>query len=129
MPPVVQVQVQRAPGDCGIAALSTYLNLQYEDVLGAAVKQTRRARVHHSGMFTREITSTAKRLGVALRLRRSFDLETDEGVLTLEKKGEAHAVFLKNGLVFDGDGTASEFDFYLSTSGYKPMSLLVKDED
>lgn len=129
MPPVVQIQVQRAPGDCAVCALAMLLGRSYEDVLGAAVKSTSSARVHHNGMFTRQMKATAKRLGIVLTLRRGFDLEQDEGVLALARDGEQHAVLLKAGLIFDGDGTVWEPETFCAHYLYRPVSLLVKDDD
>lgn len=130
MPPVVQIQVQRTAGDCTICALSMYLGRGYEDVLGAAVASTNSARVHHNGMFTRDMKSTAKRLGVILDLCRGFDVDNDEGVLSLtDAEKNQHAVLLKSGLIFDGDGTVWEPQTYFSHYHYRPISLLVRRED
>jgi hypothetical protein len=130
MMPVVQLQVQRAPGDCGICALSMLLGLPYEDVLGAAVKTTGGSRVHHNGMMTRDMRRTAKKLGIHLALRRSVDLEQDEGVLSLQSDEHGgHAVLLKAGLIFDGDGTVWEPESYFASTGYRVLSLLVRTED
>lgn len=129
MIPVVKLQVQRAPGDCAICALSMLLGVPYEDVLGAAVKTTGGSRVHHAGMLTRDMKRTAKKLGIALALRRSVDLDNDEGVLSLEAEEHCHAVLLKAGLIFDGDGTVWEPDAYFATTGYRVLSLLTLVED
>ena len=129
MPPVVQIQVQRAPGDCSICALSMYLGRPYEDVLGAAVRTTQRSRIHHVGMFTREMKRTAAKLGIVLTLRRGFDLDADEGVLAVTDGDKQHAVLLKAGLIFDGDGTVWEPEVFLAHYHYRPISLLVRDED
>jgi hypothetical protein len=127
--PVVKLQVQRAPGDCAICALSMLLGVPYEDVLAVAVKTTGGARVHHAGMLTRDIKQTAKKLGFALSLHRAFDLEHDEGVLSMVGSEHCHAVLLKAGLVFDGDGTVWEPETYLAAMGYRPLSLLVRIEE
>ncbi len=129
MPPVVQIQVQRAPGDCAICALSMYLGTSYENVLGAAVSTTKRSRIHHVGMFTREMKRTAAKLGIPLTLRRGFDVDTDEGVLAVADGDKQHAVLLKAGLIFDGDGTVWEPETFMAHYHYKPVSLLVRDED
>lgn len=129
MLPVVKLQTQRAPGDCGVCALAMLLGVSYEDVLGAAVKTTARSRVHHTGMFTRDMKRTAKKLGVQLSLRRAIDLEHDEGVLSLEGASDAHAVLLKAGLIFDGDGCVWEPETYMAATGYQPISLLVRAEE
>lgn len=106
------------------------LGVPYEDVLGAAVKTTGGSRVHHAGMQTRDMKRTAKKLGVTLTLHRSIDLENDEGVLSVARaKDDAHAVLLKAGLIFDGDGTVWLPDVFLAATGYRPLSLLVRTED
>jgi hypothetical protein len=105
------------------------LGLPYEDVLGAAVKTTGGSRVHHAGMLTRDMKRTAKKLGVTLTLRRAIDLEQDEGVLSLDGQEHCHAVLLKAGLIFDGDGTVWIPDVYLAATGYRPLSLLVRAEE
>ena len=132
MPPIVQIQVQRAEGDCAIVALSMYLGIGYEDVLAAAVKVTGR-RAHHSGLFTRDMKAAAKRLGTPLILKRVFDLDSACGVLALrrtttqgEKHQEEHAVLLRAGLVFDTDGTVWELETFLAHYEYRVLSLLVK---
>lgn len=129
MPPVVQIQIQRAPGDCAICALSMYLGTSYENVLGAAVSTTKKSRIHHLGMFTRQMKRTAKKLGVKLDLKRRVDMENDEGVLAVrdDKNELEHAVLLKAGLIFDGDGTVWEPETYLAHYHYRLLSLLVKN--
>ena len=135
MPPILQIQVQRAPGDCTITALSMYLGKPYEDVLGAAVAATKDGRVHHNGMLTRQMKRTAKALGFDLTLRRSVDLEHDDGLLSVKKEvasadkefGE-HIVYLKAGLIFDTDGTVWEPEVFLQHYRYRPLSLLVREE-
>ena len=108
-----------------------YLGVPYEDVLGAAVTITRRSRVHHSGMFTREMKRVAAKLGIALTLHRRVDIEVDEGILSVASpnRQEQHTVLLKAGLIFDGDGTVWEPHVFLAHYHYAPISLLVRDED
>lgn len=135
MPPIVQIQVQRAGGDCAIVSLSMYLGRNYEDVLAAAVSQTGR-RAHRSGLFTRDMKGVAKRLGSALVLRRVFDLETACGILALRKattvgehSEEEHAVLLRAGLIFDTDGTVWELDTFLQHYKYRVLSLLTRKDE
>lgn len=135
MPPVIQIQVQRAEGDCAIVALSMYLGKGYEDVLAAAVTETGR-RAHRSGLFTRDMKRTAKRLGTTLTLRRKFDVESACGVLALRKSTrngelheEEHAVMLRAGLIFDTDGTVWEPETFLQHYKYRVLSLLAKVDE
>jgi hypothetical protein len=131
MPPILQIQVQRAPGDCAIAALSTYLGMPYEDVLVAAVRSTRSGRVHHHGLSTAAMRATAKRLGHPVTLHRAIDLEQDEGVLSVGSpdRSDQHAVVLKAGLIFDGDGTVWEPEPFFAHYRYQPISLLVREDE
>ncbi len=129
--PCIRVEVSRAPGDCTICALAMLLGKSYEDVLGAAVKMTGGFRVHHKGMWTREIKRTAKKLGVTLKLKRSVDLEHDEGILSTENEDDTqHSVLLSDGMIIECDGTVwREPDTYLSVKNQRVLSLLIRGED
>lgn len=128
MPPLVLPQMSRAPGDCAVCALSMFLQRPYEDVLAAAVQSTDSGRIHINGMTTRDMKRTAQRLGVSLKLRRGFDFDEDDGVLSVCDKREQHAVLLRAGLIFDSDGSCWEPAEYLDEFGYRAMSLLVRVE-
>ncbi len=129
MLPFIRICVSRAPGDCTICALSTYLGMPYEDVLAAAVKMNGDPRVHHAGMWVREMKKTAKRLGYKLKLKRSVDFESDEGVLSTENDDQTqHSLVLWSGVIYDCDGTAWEPEAYLASKGQRTLSLLVCDE-
>lgn len=129
MPPVVRYQVSRGDADCALVALSIALGRSYEDVLGAAVTVTRSSSPHQRGLYTREMKQIAKRLGVTLRLRRSFDADEDEGIFGFlhPDRDDGHVAFGKWGLMWDVDGTVWELDAYLEATGYRPVSLLVTD--
>jgi len=133
--PFVTLVLQRQGSDCGLATLAMLLGLSYEDVLAAAVTR-RRAKPHVGGMYTREITALARRLGTPLAFKRTWDLETDCGLLTIEKtkitSADAftqHLVLLKFGLVFDTDGTVWEPETYFAQHSFRPISLLVPKEE
>ncbi len=125
MPPVVRIQVSRGDADCALVALSIYLNVTYEDILGVAVPVTHSRAPHHRGMFTREIRQIAQKLGFPLRLRRKFSLDADEGIAGFTNdKGRDHVAFVKNGLVWDTDGTIVEGGHFCEREGYRAVSLL-----
>jgi hypothetical protein len=125
MPPVVRYQVSRGTADCAIVALSTYLETPYEDVLALAVLVTNSKAPHHRGLWTREIKKIAKMLGAPLRLRRSFDMMTAEGIAGFKTKQVAdHVGFCKRGMVWDTNGDAVEIEHYCAENGYTPVSLL-----
>jgi ABC-type bacteriocin/lantibiotic exporter with double-glycine peptidase domain len=132
--PIVQIVVQRAEGDCAIAALAMFLGFSYEDVLAAAVtrEKTRTTpKVHRRGMFTSEIVKTAKRLGVALRSTSKFDPETANGLLglvPLDDTQPEHIVLLREGLIFDTDGCCWEPDVFYAHYRYVPTDIIVRRE-
>jgi hypothetical protein len=126
MPAVVRYQVSRGDADCALVALSIYLQVGYEDVLGAAVRVSASDQPHNRGLFTREIKRVALRLGATLKLRRSFDPDEDEGICGFIRgqNEAAHVAYVKRGLVWDTDGTIWEMDAYLAATAYRPVSLL-----
>lgn len=131
--PFVNLQIQRGRGDCGIAALAMLLGRSYEDVFAAAV--TRKYRnPHESGMYSAQIVKAAKRLGTTLTLRRTWDLESSCGLLTVDKINKQpddypqHLVLLKFGLIFDTDGTVWEPELYFEQNGFRPVSIFVEEE-
>jgi hypothetical protein len=108
---VQRVIVQREQSDCGVAALASYLGMSYEDVLRAvAVEDRNQGRC---GLWVRTMKRIASILGHTLRQRRAIDWEDGYGLLLLPD----HVVVLRNGLVFDGDGTIWDADAYLSNRG------------
>ena len=129
MNPVVNIVLARSDGDCAIVVLAMYLGRSYEDVLGQAAQLD--AEIHRRGMWVHQIERTAKALGVPLRRRRSYDLEEDDGILSLDStNGEAaHVVLLRAGLIFNVNGTVWEPDVYLSHEKYAPKCLLVRKND
>lgn len=128
MPDVVRYQVSRGDADCALVALSIYLGVPYEDVLGVACRITSSEKPHRRGLYTGEIKRIALRLGRTLRLRRSFDADEDEGIFGFlhTARNEGHVAYGKRGLLWDVDGTVWEMDTYLAATGYRPpVSLLV----
>ena len=126
MPAVVRYQVSRGDADCALVALSIYLGVSYEDILGAAVTVTRSSSPHQRGLYTGEIKRIALCLGKRLRLRRAFDPDEDEGIFGFlhTARNEGHVAYGKRGLLWDVDGTVWELDAYLASTGYRPVSLL-----
>lgn len=131
MPPIVRLQKSRGDADCAILALAMYLDHSYEDILGVATQVTRSRSPHNRGMFTREIRAVAKRLGFPLRVRRAFDLDSDEGIVGFshvadeddDQEEDFHVAFVKNGLVFES-GMMWEHELFCVHFSYKPVSLL-----
>ena len=136
MPPIVQVQVSRAPGDCAVVALAMYLGRSYEDVFAAAVSVTKNIIFHKTGMFYPQIHQTAAILDATIHTSKTFNIETACGLLGLKRKRgttkrlfEQHIAFLKAGLIFDGDGTVWDAETYLQSQGYIPLCLTSSEDE
>ena len=128
---VVHIVCQRGDGDCAIAAIAMYLGVSYEDVLAAAVTRGKKPdhTIHRRGFYTPAIIQTAKRLGVKLKHTRHVDLEASNGILGLvsQKRGEPdHVVLLREGLLFDTDGSVWEPDVYFAHHHYQPTDLITR---
>lgn len=111
-----------------------YLGRSYEDVFAAAVSVTKNILFHRTGMYYPQIHQTAAIFGVTLHTRpvkSVASLETACGLLgltcTTGKHGK-HVVFLKAGLVFDGDSTVWDIETYLA-NGFKPPLCLTAAVD
>lgn len=119
--PFLQVIPQRHARDCAVACLAMLAGVSYEDALMAA-----KSNVIRTGMETRQIRATAKRLGLALQMRRTFDLEADTGLLAVSSPQwpTDHLVVLKDGLIVDTDATIWDADVFLSAYSAKTLSLL-----
>lgn len=131
--PFVELVPQQEKGDCAIAALAMLLGKRYLDVYAAAVTKAF-PRPHSSGMYTRQLIQLAQRFDVRLLFTRSWDMENDCGLLTVEKINKQpdefaqHLVLLKFGLIFDTDLTVWEPEDYFRMQGFRPVSLLVEEE-
>jgi hypothetical protein len=115
----VRLVPQRANGDCGIAAISTILELSYEDVYIAAAAVDRKTR-GRSGICFPALIAIGKKLGASFLLKRHHHDE-DEGVLAvLWRKPHAHPfdghlVALAYGVIADpADGVVLPAEDYLA---------------
>ncbi len=111
--------------------MAMYLGVSYEDVLAAAVTRGKKPdhKIHRKGFYTPAILQTARRLGFALKHTRHVDLETSNGILGLvsKKRGEPdHVVLLREGLLFDTDGSVWEPDVYFAHHRYAPTDLITR---
>jgi ABC-type bacteriocin/lantibiotic exporter with double-glycine peptidase domain len=124
----MRLVLQRANGDCGIAALATLLDAAYEDIyLAAAAVDSRHGK---SGLRQRDMVAIAKILGVRLKRKRSaINLACDEGILDvkwIKKRTYAgHYVVLGNGVIVDpSDGRIADPEDYLLEESCALGSLL-----
>lgn len=117
---------QRKTMDCGVACLAMILRLAYEDVYVAVCQVDRKASRH--GLAIHEIQSVAKLCGVNLERRRVYDLESDEGILSVRARPDFwHFVVLCNGAIVDPDAGRIFFDAddYLTEHSARACTLLV----
>lgn len=114
---MISVVRQRAGGDCGVAAIATLLSEThaYEDVFLAAASIDK-ARKGKQGMRLRELLAVAKRVGLELKPARSYDLDSDTGVLVVHGSHTArdgHCVAVRYRLLWDpADGYAHPWRDY-----------------
>ena len=120
--PFLQVVPQRHKTDCSVACLAMLLGVSYEKALLAV----RVERVLTHGVMVRQVLAGAKRLGKPLTFRRTFDLESDTGILGIRSQvwPMEHLVVLKDGLIVDTDATIWEWDVFMSAYSAKAISLL-----
>jgi ABC-type bacteriocin/lantibiotic exporters, contain an N-terminal double-glycine peptidase domain len=117
----VKLVLQRALGDCGLAALATLIEQSYEDVYVATAAVDKKAR-GRNGIHLGALCDVAKRLGVLLRLKRHRNLDEDEGLLVVtwaadsrHEVGTPHLVAVGHGVIVDpADGTVLPVDDYLT---------------
>ncbi len=122
---MVPMVKQRADGDCGLAALSMYAALVYEDLYVIAAKLDRKNR-GKVGLYNREVIAIAAAAGIGLRPTRRYDLDDEEGILRLRwtcaratLNPEGHMVAVRYGLIFDpADGCAYPWRDY--SERYRP---------
>lgn len=115
----MRLVLQRANGDCGVAALSTLLEQSYEDVYIAAAKVDRKTR-GRSGICFPALIAIGKLLGASFLLKRRHQDE-DEGLLAVSWQPphahpfDAHLVALAYGVIADpADGIVLPIDEYLT---------------
>lgn len=108
--------------DCAVASLAMLCGVTYGEALAAFPKPQ---RVMKLGAYTTELVAAAKRLGVKTKLRRTFDLDDDTGILHVSRRIDEHVVFLWAGRIIEGNGECwLNSESYLKTNRYKAKSLL-----
>src|SRR4029079_453431 len=101
--PIIRVIPQRYDSDCGVSCLAMICGVTYENALVAVAQFA--PNVCISGMWLKHLESAALLLGFKLRRRRTFDWDTDTGILVLSRpRLPLHVVVLREGLVIETDG-------------------------
>lgn len=116
---------QRSNMDCGVACLAMVTRMPYEDVYVATCQVDRRAA--RRGLAVHQVQAIAKLCGLPLVRRRSYDLEADEGILSVRSETNWHFVVLCNGAIVDPDAGRIFFDAddYLTENKARACTLLV----
>lgn len=129
----IRLITKRGKNDCAIAALTSYLSRDYEEVLIAASRVSR--TFWTAGLSNPEHVRVAKRLGVKTRWTKSFDIDDATGVLWVSYHDNAdtqHSVVLIEGKIFDPDYTPVcliDHDDYFRVFNAFPNQLLVRVDD
>lgn len=115
----MKLVLQRANGDCGVAALATLLEQSYEDVYLASAAVDRKTR-GRNGVQCRTLLAIGKKLGVSFLQKRAYT-DGDEGLLIVTWKKphphpfDGHVVALGYGVVVDSaDGLIEPVEDYLA---------------
>lgn len=116
---------QRQDRDCGISSLAMLLRMPYEDIYVAVCQVDPKAS--KNGLGLNDLQAIAKLCGVTLIRRRSYDLDTDEGILSVRSAKHWHYVVLCNGAIVDPDAGRIFFDAddYLTEHNARACTLLV----
>lgn len=117
----MRLVLQRASGDCGIAALATLIEQSYEDVYVASAKVDHKTR-GRNGIHMAMLIRMAALVGAKLRHKRTgVNLDDDEGLLAVTWQPphghpfDAHLVALGYGVIADpADGIVLPVDDYLA---------------
>ena len=128
----VKLVLQRATGDCAIAAISTLSEVPYEDVFVEAAKVEPLFRGRR-GLFLPHIKAICKRLGLTVRQKRGLvDWDDSDGLLVVtwmkgsrHQSGSDHLVALADGVIADSaDGTILKPEEYFLREKAKPGAFL-----
>lgn len=122
--PILKIELQRTPMDCGIAVLAMLLGHSYEEVLMAAGACA--PTLLTTGMYWKQLRTVAKKLGFTSKLTSKIDLEEDAGALNIssERWHNDHLVVLKQGLIVDTDGSLWDVDVFMSAYAATPGRLM-----
>lgn len=131
----MKLVLQRAIGDCGTAALATYLEATYEDVYVEAEKIDKRRRCK-SGVYLTDLQKIAKAFGMDLTVRRPPLPEDEDGLLCVAWQKSSrhyvppftqHLVALKQGVVADpAEGLILPLEEYLAREKGRVIALLME---
>jgi hypothetical protein len=113
--------------DCTVAALAMMFSVSYEESLAACLLVA--PEVLDKGMVWNRVKQAAEALGGELKLLPpgKYDVEDATGLLIVENRKEAHAVYLWAGRIMEGNGEGwLEPEDYFKHYKWKPRALYVR---
>lgn len=108
----------REEDDCAIAAIATYLNQTYEDVL-RVVSEVDKKNKGKKGLFPAQLRKVCAHFGVNVKKSRGLHILDEYGLLWMP----GHVAVIRNGLLFDADGSIWDVEDYLKHHGVEEVSL------
>lgn len=131
---MIQLVAQRRSFDCGVAVISMWAHMRYEDVFVAAVQTAPRWK-RSGGLSTRQLIAIAQRVGrhlVPVNYRK-VDLEEHTGILGINWNkpknhgADGHWVVLFEGVIVDPSGPEVwDAASYLQVNNGRAATLLVE---
>lgn len=126
----VHVIPQREDRDCAVAVLAMLTGVSYEDALRVVCEIDDEGA--SDGLYLTQLMEASSSLGVPLRRKRRFKLDTASGVLYLVSKREdwiRHVVLMRRGVVIDTNARIWLDPMqYCRHYRYTPRALLVELE-
>lgn len=123
--PLIRVEPQREPNDCGVSCLAMMSGASYEDALRAVCKVDEEGA--EGGLWVPQIIEAASELGMELRKKRPVNLERDHGILHIRFPDESRhvVVLIQPGLIVDTNGFIWRARTYLRRTRAKVNAVLV----
>lgn len=126
--PLVSMIPQRHEADCGVPILAMFLGISYEDALLAIGQDA--PKVLRSGLWTKEMQRASAKLGVPLKIKRTWDVEDADGIAQIRLAGKFnHYLLVRAGLLFNTDFNVWEPDDYLKARRATFGVLLVRETE
>ena len=124
--PLVSMTPQRHPADCSVAVLGMYLGISYEDALLALGGEV--PRILRGGVWLPQIQRAAAKLGVPMRIKRTWDAAKDDGIVRVQFRTNGHVVLLRAGLIFDTTFDVWKPEDYRKAKRGRYGSILVRED-
>lgn len=132
-PLFIEPLFQKDSGDCAICCLVMLLGKTYPEIVKASPSEYlgKPYSCVKDGMTGKMMIETAAKFGATLKTVKKFDLQEDDGILTVRKLtaksgSDSHAVLLINGKIMDPMDGRLWFDVedFLRVNEYRTGTLL-----